>query len=71
MSKKITIAFKNIRQLWNYAQKINARNIEIISADITLICDCSETDLFLLPDYDGEVIEESKPVKHQKTHNQN
>lgn len=71
MSKKITIAFKNIRQLWNYAQKINARNIEIISADITLICDCSETDLSLLPDYDGELIEESKPVKHQKTHNQN
>lgn len=71
MSKKITIAFKSIRQLWNYAQKINARNIEIISADITLICDCSETDLSLLPEYDGVVIEESKRVKHQKTHNQN
>jgi len=58
MSKiKIAIAFKNIHLLWSFAQRIHALNIEINTTDKILICDCSEEDLNLLPEFEGMVIE--------------
>lgn len=69
--KKITIAFKNIYQLWNFAQKIRASNIQIITGDMILICDCSDSDLELLTQYNGHVISEYLPIQNQKPLNQN
>lgn len=72
MSKnKFTIAFKNIYQMWNFAQKINATNIEIITTDMTLICDCTDEDLKLLSKYNGEVVRDYSPVHHQRSFNRN
>jgi|GEM_PF-2556210 len=68
---KTIIAFKNVRQLWNFAQKIHAANIEIITSDMILICDCTDEDLKLLPQYDGKVITEYKPIGDKKSLNQN
>lgn len=55
--KKIVIKFKNIYQLWAFAQHIQAYSIEIIASEMILICDCSEHDLNLLSHYAGEIIE--------------
>jgi hypothetical protein len=57
MSKeKITIQFSSLHQLWQFAQKIKANNIEIKTKDCLLICDCSEEDLQLLEIYNGRRI---------------
>jgi len=54
MSKqKFTIQFSSLHQLWQFAQKIKANNIEIKTKDCLLICDCSEEDLQLLEIYNG------------------
>lgn len=59
MSKeKIRIQFNNLRQLWEFAQKIKANNIEIRTKDCLLICDCSEEELQLLEKYNGRRIGE-------------
>lgn len=57
MSKeKITIQFSSLHQLWQFAQKIKANNIEIKTKDCLLICDCSEEDFQLLEVYNGRRI---------------
>lgn len=59
MSKtRIVIAFKNLHLLWNFVQRIHVVNIEINTADKILICECTEQDLTLLPQYEGIVVEE-------------
>ena len=56
MSKrKITIVFESIHQLWAFAQKINTNNIEIITAERILICDCSAEDVKMLREFGGEI----------------
>jgi hypothetical protein len=61
MSKsKIAIAFKTVDELWSYARKIKAIDIEINTTDKILICDCSKEDLLLLAEYNGIVLEEYK-----------
>jgi hypothetical protein len=55
-NNKIVIEFRNIHQLWSFAQRIKALNIEIFTAEKILICDCSEEDLTLLQDYAGTVV---------------
>lgn len=59
---KITISFENIHQLWSFAQNIKAVNIEIITTQKILICNCSEEDLSLLPKYNGRIVEEFQPM---------
>ena len=55
MSKeKIAIQFSNLHQLWQFAQKIKASNIEIRTRDRLVICDCSEEDLQLVKKYEGK-----------------
>jgi hypothetical protein len=55
MSKeKITIQFHNLQQLWQFAQKVKANNLEIRTKDCLLICDCNEQDLLLLEIYNGK-----------------
>jgi hypothetical protein len=63
--KKLVIRFKNVQQLWGFAQKIHATNIEIITSTMTLICDCSDSDLELLSQFKGEIIEGSLPSHTQ------
>ena len=71
MSKKIsTIAFKNIRQLWNFAQRINATNIEILTSDMILICNCTEEDLKLLSQYGGKIVTDFVPSNNKRSLNQ-
>ena len=60
---KIAIAFKTVDQLWSYARKIKAIDIEINTADKILICDCSKEDLLLLAEYNGIVLEEYKLLR--------
>lgn len=63
MSKqKVIIQFKNIIRLWQYAQVIRCYSMEIITAELILICECSEADLTMLPQYGGIVIEEYHPA---------
>jgi hypothetical protein len=63
-NKTITIAFKNIHQLWKFAKKIDAKFLQIIAKDMILICDCSEGDIELLVEYGGEVVQEYTPMEH-------
>ena len=57
MSKiKVVIHFNNLRQLWQYAQAIEARSIEIRTKELLLICDCTEDDLKLIEKYGGTVV---------------
>jgi len=68
MSKtKIAIAFKNIHLLWSFAQRIHALSLEINTTDKILICDCSEEDLSLLPEFEGMVVEEYRSRVYHKS----
>lgn len=58
--QKIAIAFKSVEQLWSYARKIKAVDIEINTSDKILVCDCSKEDLSLLAEYNGMVLKEYK-----------
>lgn len=57
---KITIAFRNVEQLWNFARRIKAIDMEINTQDKILTCDCSVEDLNLLEEYGGVVVGEYK-----------
>ena len=58
MPKRQTlIQFPSLQLLWQFAQRIQAVNIEIHTEAMTLLCDCSEGELSLLSDYQGKVIE--------------
>ncbi|HWJ28987.1 MAG TPA: hypothetical protein VNS32_20760 [Flavisolibacter sp.] len=69
--KKIAIRFKNIHQLWAYAHQIRVVNIEIITTEMTLICDCTDQDLEGLLEYGGEIIQEYHRNSKQQSINQN
>lgn len=72
MSKKIiTIRFKNIHQLWEYARKIKAVDFEIIAADMVLTCDCSNLDPELLSLHQAEIIEGYHRHSNQQPINRN
>jgi len=71
MSKKVSISFNSIIQLWNYAQAIKATDIRIITEGMILICDCSETDIAMLPNYGGKIIEEHSSILSQVLSNKN
>jgi hypothetical protein len=51
------IVFKNIHQLWSFAQKVRSNSIEIITSEKILVCDCSEDDLAIVAQYGGEIKE--------------
>jgi len=58
MSKdKIAIRFQNLYQLWQFAQAIHARSIEIRAKELLLLCDCSEEDLQLAAKFGGTVMQ--------------
>lgn len=70
MSKQtVTIRFKNIAQLWQYAQAIRCHSMEIIAAEAILICECSETDIAMLTQYGGLVDEDHHPVRKHSISN--
>ncbi len=59
MSKTtVTIKFKSLNQLWNFAQIIQSSSLEIVTKDCMLICDCSEADLKLLNSFDAIIVDE-------------
>lgn len=59
MSKKQTyIQFENLFQLWQFAQTLNVRSIEIRTGDKLLICECSQKDLQFLHRYRGKITEQ-------------
>jgi len=66
MSKqKVTIQFKNVHLLWNYAQTIECHSMEILAGHMILICECSETDIAMLEHYGGVVIEDYHSVRER------
>jgi hypothetical protein len=65
--KKNVIKFKNIYQLWAFAQHIQAYSIEIIASEMVLICDCSDHDLEKLSRHGGEVIEKHRITEHSRS----
>ena len=60
-NKKVVIRFKNIHKLWDFAQKLEAKNIQIVTTSMILICHCTDADLALIPQYHGEIVEEYIP----------
>lgn len=60
-NKKVVIRFKNIHKLWDFAQKLEAKNIQIITSSMILICRCVDADLSLILQFQGEVVEEYIP----------
>lgn len=57
MSKdKFGIRFHNLYELWQFAQAINVRSIEIRAKELLLLCDCSEEDLQLAAKFGGTVM---------------
>lgn len=62
---RILILFPTIHLLWQFAQRIQAVNIEINTQHRTLLCDCTAEDLKLLAVYEGVIIEtENKQNPH-------
>lgn len=58
MSKdKIAIRFDNLYHLWQFAQAIRARSMEIRTKELLLICDCHEEDLQLVTKFRGTIME--------------
>lgn len=70
MSERVAITFKTITQLWGYAQAFKATDIEIITPGMILICDCSDRDIAMLPQYGGKIINEI-PIQRQVSSNKN
>ena len=70
MSKKQTyIQFGNLFQLWQFAQTLNVRSIEIRTSDKLLICECSQADLQFLHHYHGKIIEQESSQFSESTVN--
>lgn len=66
MSKQeVTIQFRNITQLWQFAQSIRCHSMEIIAAERILICPCSESDIAMLEEYEGHIIDAYHPFNEQ------
>lgn len=62
--KKLAIRFPNLYMLWQFAQAIQAKSIEIRTADLLLFCDCSEEDLKLVEKYKGAVMESLEAIRN-------
>ncbi len=57
--KKTVLIFPNLHLLWEFAQTIDARSIEIQTATRTLICDCEDADIALAKNKYHAVVKES------------
>ncbi|HEY6955150.1 MAG TPA: hypothetical protein VI385_07890 [Flavisolibacter sp.] len=53
---KTTIRFRDLYQLWQFAQAIKSTSMEIRTNELLLICDCSREDLRLVAKFGGTVI---------------
>ena len=56
-TQQTLIQFSSLQQLWGFAQRIKAVNIEINTERKTLLCNCSAADLALLEQYEGTVVD--------------
>lgn len=50
LKQKTKLVFNTIQDLWHYAQRINAINIEINTRERSLVCDCHELELAIALD---------------------
>jgi hypothetical protein len=58
MPKKQTLLqFLSLQGLWQFAQTLQATNMEINTREKTLLCECSEAERVCLPEYGGKVME--------------
>jgi hypothetical protein len=65
MSKnKVTVRFRDLHQLWQFAQTIKARSIEIIPDKLLLLCECSEDDLRLAENFGGQEVQHTAKAVH-------
>ena len=58
MHNKVRIQFKNAHQLWNFAKRLKASDIEINISRVTLYCHCTEVEIRMLSQHGGLVIEQ-------------
>jgi len=55
---RIALQFHTMRALWNFAQVIDCKTIEIHSREVKLICDCSNEEIQLaLTKYEARILE--------------
>jgi hypothetical protein len=56
---KVTLQFKNSKDLWEFKTTTGANCVQINTAECTLICDCSEADIELaIKEYNAVVRKE-------------
>ena len=46
-TKQTTLIFPSLKQLWDFAQEIEVKSMEIKTASRELICDCNEVSVKL------------------------
>lgn len=54
--RRIKLLFQSVQELWRFANRINAINIEINTRERTLICDCDAAEITLAVDEFGAVV---------------
>lgn len=58
MSNSIAFQFPDMRLLWNFAQQLTCKSIDINTNTKTLICDCTEAEINLaLTQYRATILE--------------
>lgn len=53
---QVLIQFNSLHQLWQFARRIQCVSMDINTHHKTLLCDCSEQDMELVPAYMGKVL---------------
>jgi hypothetical protein len=62
------IRFPSLHKLWQFAQRIKCTSMQINTLDKTLLCNCSEQDLALVPVYKGEIVDVKKVQFNSNEH---
>lgn len=44
---RVKLRFKNLQTLWQFAKSVGAAYMEINNGELSLVCDCSESDIAL------------------------
>ena len=62
-TERIKIKFHTIHKLWEFAQQLISHNIEINTKEISLICECEETEIIMaIEKYHAHIIQEHSDI---------
>ena len=62
--QKVTLLFPSMRHLWDFVQEINVSHIEVVTATISLTCNCHEQHIQLAKEKYGARLRKSSTMSN-------